>query len=551
MKKLHTVGLAALVLAASASAQAQETQSIEWTQQWTDLYGFSFASEVKVGPDGNAYVINLGIDTSLRKYDPSGSLVWESFFTDDSAGVKELAFDSQGSIYGAGSVRPIGTDRYYDGFVTKFASDGTVAWSQEFGTLVAGGSGTNGWDSTEGVVVDGSDNVYAALYVEGDFAGSWAGEQDIALIKFDPNGNELFRKQWGTAGDDRTTDAAIDATGGIYILGETTADLYGTHLGGYFDNFLVKVDSNGDVIWGRQFGSSADEIGTGMAVDNVNGCVYLSTTVGSTESWATKYDFDGNQIWSKRIGGTTGFQAGGTDGVVDDRGNWILASNGVAWNDQYLPAYGGVVIKLDPNGNEVWSFPLNNPAESVIFASSFSPSDLSIYVTGETAGAFPGQTQGGEYDAFLMKISQTIPAFVDPTANVAPSVVLGNNVSIGAETLIHKDGSIGDNTNIGAGCLIHKDADIDNNCDIQDGVTLHKSVTLYPFVTVESDAVLHKYVTVYTGATIGMRSVVREGASVGAGAVLVSDVIVPKNVVVPAGCVYSLPGVFDAANCTY
>jgi carbonic anhydrase/acetyltransferase-like protein (isoleucine patch superfamily) len=542
----------ALISAVSAATSyAAETQQVEWTQQWTDAYSFSFASEVSVGPGGNAYLIGFGPSTYVRKYSPSGSLVWESFFPDDSTDAKEMAFDSQGNIYGAGSVRPTGTDRYYDGVVTKFAPDGTVVWSQEFGTLVAGGSGTSGWDAAEGVVVDSSDNVYAALYVEGDFDGTWAGGQDIALIKFAPNGTELFRKQWGTTGDDRTTDAAIDASGNIYVLGETTGDLYGTHLGGYFDNFLVKVGPDGTVIWGRQFGSSGGEIGTGMAVDNVNGFVYLSTTVDNSQSWATKYDLDGNQIWSKQVGGATGSQGGGTGGVVDDRGNWIYALNGDTWNGQSLPAYGGVVVKLDPAGNEVWNFPLNNPDEAPIYASSFNPSDLSIYVVGGTEGAFPGQTQSGIRDAFLMKISQTIPVVVDPTAKVDPSVDIGNNVSVGAESLLHKDGSIGDNSNIGADCIIHKDFDIDNDCDIQDGSSLHKGVKLYPFVTIEAYAVLHQYVTVYTGATVGTRSVVRQGSSVGAGAVLGADVIVPINGVVPAGCIYTSPGLFDAVNCTY
>lgn len=74
---------------------------------------------------------------------------------------------------------------------------------------------------------------------------------------------------------------------------------------------------------------------------------------------------------------------------------------------------------------------------------------------------------------------------VHPTAVVAPSARLGQDVAVGAYAVIGERCTIGDRTTIGAHCVLGDDASLGPDC------LLHARVTLYPRVAVGARAVLH------------------------------------------------------------
>lgn len=82
-------------------------------------------------------------------------------------------------------------------------------------------------------------------------------------------------------------------------------------------------------------------------------------------------------------------------------------------------------------------------------------------------------------------------AGIHPTAVISQNAKLGENVSVGAYSVIEDGAVIGDNTVIFPQCYIGKDVTIGKNCYI------------YPQVVIREDCVLKDYVVLQAGAKIG------------------------------------------------
>lgn len=80
---------------------------------------------------------------------------------------------------------------------------------------------------------------------------------------------------------------------------------------------------------------------------------------------------------------------------------------------------------------------------------------------------------------------------IHPTAVISPKATLGQNVCVGAYTVIEDGATIGDNTVIFPQCYIGKDVTIGKNC------------YLYPQVVIREQCVLKDYVILQAGAKIG------------------------------------------------
>ena len=80
---------------------------------------------------------------------------------------------------------------------------------------------------------------------------------------------------------------------------------------------------------------------------------------------------------------------------------------------------------------------------------------------------------------------------IHPTAVISPKATLGQNVSVGAYTVIEDGVTIGDNTVIFPQCYVGKQVKIGKNC------------ILYPQVVIREECILKDYVILQAGAKIG------------------------------------------------
>jgi len=158
--------------------------------------------------------------------------------------------------------------------------------------------------------------------------------------------------QFGTPGVDESFSAAADPSG-VYVCGYTSLALPGQSSAGSFDVFLRKYDPSGGLQWTVQFGTSDVDFCFDVAADGsgvyvaglTNGTLPGQVRGGFYDVFVRKYSPDGQEVWTTQFG-TTDFDAGSA-----------LAANAGA-----------------------------------------------AYVAGETHGAFEGQVNEGDRDAFVTKI---------------------------------------------------------------------------------------------------------------------------------------------------
>ena len=297
-----------------------------------------------------------------------------------------VAVDSLGNVYVAGytdGTLPGQTSAGgSDVFVRKYDNSGNVVWTRQFGTSPNHGEHPNG------IAVDSQGNVYVAGETAGTFSGQTsAGLTDAFVSKLDSSGNVLWTRQFGTSGIDYANEVAVDSLGNVYVAGLNNQTNAPGQTSG--DAFVSKLDSSGNVLWTRQFGTSGWDYAHGVAVDS-SGNVYAAGSF-SSDAYVRKLDSSGNVLWTRQFG--TDFIA--YDVVVDISGNsYVSGSTGLAY-----------VRKLDSSGNVLWTSQFGSSRVAAYKAAV----DISgnIFVSGETNSAFPGQTYAGGSDAFVSKLDSS------------------------------------------------------------------------------------------------------------------------------------------------
>lgn len=116
---------------------------------------------------------------------------------------------------------------------------------------------------------------------------SAVGDQDVVFAKYDPDGNLIWAKLLGSTAEDDGEGIAVDSNGNIYITGYTKGNLNSYTNEGDHDVFIAKYDSDGNQIWLKTMGTNVTERGFWVSQGS-NGKIYLSGTasVYLEDSWA-------------------------------------------------------------------------------------------------------------------------------------------------------------------------------------------------------------------------------------------------------------------------
>jgi hypothetical protein len=161
--------------------------------------------------------------------------------------------------------------------LNSFAQSPDWLWSRSAG-------GTSG-EISYSVATDSSGNVFvtgrfsSSTLSFGSYTLTNAGGTDIFLVKYDSNGNVLWAKSAGGTGYDWGTSVATDANGNCYVTGyfSSSSITFGSSLtnAGDEDIFLVKYDANGNVLWARSAGGTSGERSYNVATD-ASGNVFVT-----------------------------------------------------------------------------------------------------------------------------------------------------------------------------------------------------------------------------------------------------------------------------------
>jgi len=231
-------------------AKYDASGSLLWTSQMGTTAG-DFSRSVAVDGLGNAYISgwtggslggpNAGqSDAFLVKYDSSGSLLWTRQIGTTANDLSfSVAVDGLGNAYISGATYgSLGGPNagYYDAFLAKYDSSGSLLWTSQIGTTA--------YDYSWSVAVDGSGNAYISGDTSGGLGGPPVGWTDAFLAKYDSSGSLLWTRQIGTTNGDwsSSSSVALDGSGNAYISGYTGGSLGGPNAGGG-DAFLAKFSA--------------------------------------------------------------------------------------------------------------------------------------------------------------------------------------------------------------------------------------------------------------------------------------------------------------------
>jgi len=184
-------------------------------------------------------------------------------------------------------------------------------------------NGSTNYDGAADIVVDNSGNCYytgsfsgQVCYFTNDTSGICQGDNDLYIIKYDANGNEVWFRQLGANNIGGTCSegigsVTIDADNNVYVAGSFCdyITIGNTNLTGRGSEiFITKLDTSGRFIWAKKAGGNGIDEAGGIAADGI-GNLYIcglnsSTAFFETDSipaggFIAKYDTSGALVWVK------------------------------------------------------------------------------------------------------------------------------------------------------------------------------------------------------------------------------------------------------------
>ncbi|MBL0046890.1 MAG: T9SS type A sorting domain-containing protein [Bacteroidetes bacterium] len=402
---------------------AQPTLSLDW--EYKEAIGRSAFIKrdyqgdiITIGTGGNNIFGNY-VNLLIVKHDSAGNLLWERSFEDTIGGLMlpyDFKLDSLNNIYVCG--RAHNNSQFKEGFLVKYDANGNFKWNGYYGAA------QNMAGEFNKMTIFNNRSIYVAGKMD---SLSGLGNRMAFLNRYDANGNLIWAKADSLAYNQEGKMAEVDKYGNPYLIGYTSCcapggkmfvekfdsignkiwrtvvidttyqfgypicstiddssnvyiggDVQGLNVTSGFDSGVLKIDSNGNILWFSKFISSPSnqvwETPLGIIVDNNLNCYVYGNAYGA---FIVKYDKKGIQKWNKLGNGANGnnyfvlikaFSISQTELIIGGYGNSQAFPNNF------------ITISLDTAGNNNWSayFPYQNNSNT----SGFIAYDSAFYFAG-------------------------------------------------------------------------------------------------------------------------------------------------------------------------
>jgi len=264
---------------------------------------------------------------------------------------------------------------YYNFWLVKTDSQGNQKWAQAYG---------DSGDSEAYSVVQTSDGGYA---LAGYTNSTGAGIYSFWLVKTDSNGNMQRSKTYGGSGDNEAYSMIQTSDGGYALAGYTTSSGTG---GRQF--LLVKIDSNGNMIWNQTYGEAGDSEAYSVIQTSDGGYAIAGSTdsagAGGNDFYLVKVNANGAMEWNQTYGGSGDDYAYSV--VQSSDGGYALAGSTFSFSDGYDNFW---LVKTDSNGNMLWNQTYDGGSDS---------SANSLIQTSDSGYALAGSMQSSSGEAYWL-----------------------------------------------------------------------------------------------------------------------------------------------------
>ncbi len=368
--------------------------------------------------NGDVIYNHGGADYWVMKLNVGGAIAWLRTYGGSG---NDLASAIQQTPDGGYIVA--GSTTSQDGDVTGFHGD-TDAWIARlnaFGDLLwqvaLGGSDADGASSIA-MTDDGGHIVAGSSYSDDGGVPGNQGSADYWVVKLDAAGATVWQRTLGGSGYDSATDIKPTLDGGYILTGSSTStdgDVDNSHGSG--DEWVVKLDSSGNMEWQQSLGGSGDDVG--YAIQQTADGSYITAGYtfsndgdvngyhGNGDVWVAKLSINGALEWQQCLGGSDYEMARSIDQTVD--GGYIVFGQTQSIDGQVSGNHGGQLgdywaLRLDSVGNMVWQRCLGG-SNSDLGWSARQSSDGG-YVLAGSSKSTDGDVTGnhGGYDAWIVKL---------------------------------------------------------------------------------------------------------------------------------------------------
>ena len=283
------------------------------------------------------------------------------------------------------------------GYLVKTDSSGDVLWTKTFEPT---GNGNIECYSVQQTVDGGYIIVGTASATGAVGAGGW----DVYLIKTDSNGEMLWAKTFGGKGEDKGKSVQQTVDGGYIIVGTTTSfggDIEYSYSAD-FDVYLIKTNSTGELSWSKTFGGPQWDEGN-LVRQTTDGGYIITGQTGSFgkggDIFLIKTNSIGSAFWTKNLGWD--MKDYGLCVQQTSEGGYIITGHisYIGENDEPTPSGLGLV-KTDANGEMLWWKVLKEGS----YADGHSvqqTNDGGYIVTGTAGAAF--KEGWSRYSVYLVK----------------------------------------------------------------------------------------------------------------------------------------------------
>jgi len=301
---------------------------------------------------------------------------------------------------------------YYPDLGISSSFEGELSWVKTFG-------GTN--EDVAHAVIETSDGGFAVFgntkSINGDITDKALEESDLWLLKFNSEGELEWNKTYGGSGDDRGHSLIQMDDNGFMLLGYSqSADGLGTNNEGQHDNWIIRINEQGNFMWERSFGYAGHDHAYNIIKTSDGGALFngfLDVTAsngagnsisertsrhGVGEFWCHKINAQGVVEWRNYYGGTSNDRS--YDAIELVNGDFVLVGTTESSDVDVSESQGSYdvwVVMIDSLGNILWEKTLggseidganavlqDGEGNIVVFGNSFSPDGNISYPKGSS-----------------------------------------------------------------------------------------------------------------------------------------------------------------------
>ena len=291
-----------------------------------------------------------GAEKIIIKYDSNGNLIWKKTLPTYKSGeyyyVEQLLISNDNNII-------IGVDSYSDSqgrAILKYDSNGNLIWNKKIPTYTDYGSTYFYRIASMSLLKDNS-------IIIGANCGTLREDSTTpnALLKYNNNGDLIWKKDvttnTRTNGFDCSIKQVLCSTDENIIVsagGDTVSDSQ--------DKVIIKYDKNGNLIWKKSVPTYYDNGETRyyrISTTNINNnneiIVGANGSTDSSSKSLLKYDSNGNLIWKKDI---PSYKSG--EYYYIEKMNITNKNEIIVGVDSYSDSQGRAILKYNNNGELLW-----------------------------------------------------------------------------------------------------------------------------------------------------------------------------------------------------